>query len=180
MGVTEFIFNLLFSSNLMIFIFALIYTLYIDHTFVSKKREIPYSYKVVLLLLSLILILKYLFDFYRIIKETANTKIIKNKKTLSTWIIQMFIDNLLAFSLLYFALSLLYPDQFLETGKDNDERSLLDRIISMIYFSASTFFTIGFGDVIALKNLSRIFNVIQIMTAYIVQTYLYADILLGN
>ena len=103
-----------------------------------------------------------------------------NKYELIDWVIVMFLGNILAFGLTDFALYLVYPDQFLDTYKIKMKESLLDKLIGMIYFSSSTFFTIGFGDVVALKKTSRILNMIQIVTAYIVQTYIYVDIFLGD
>jgi len=167
-----------FLFNLAIFMAGIFYTIYLDKYYTKDDKDIPLHHKVVFLIFAATLLVIYLGQFYYITTQTVYGSVKKDK--FIDWILQMFVGNLLAFALIYFALSLLVPNQFYDVEGKINTGSLLTRYIEMLYFSVSTFFTIGFGDIVALQNTSRIINMIQILTAYVVQTYLYADILLGN
>lgn len=94
-------------------------------------------------------------------------KIAHNKVSFSAGIIYIFgtvLFMIVFFALNYFYLYLSNHNSFKgEIGKD-----VISQIISFVYFSVVTFTTLGYGDILPVSNLARIFVMIECIVSMLI------------
>ena len=108
----------------------------------------------------------------------ASRKIIKHKGYMdvilfATVTARLFLSNILSFTMYYYYMYLEDHKHF--TGIIEDSAYL-----NFLYYSISTFFTVGFGDIAPVDTAARMVSVLQIVTAFTLTSYVLGKIILHN
>ena len=157
------------------FLIALALSYYCD-----QNKNIIYDSKIknTFILLSLFSLVLYIYELFKSIVTILNTKI----KLGDIFIIihKLLFYNILTFALIYFTFYIHDDDNFF--GMDriygineniNMNNFFIHKLITMVYFSIHTFFSLGFGDIYPSKLCVRFINVLQMLFSYITTSYLF-------
>ena len=82
------------------------------------------------------------------------------------------------FACIYYLIFLYNQNSFNITPVRNKlgKTNFLDLYIAIIYFSFSTFFTVGFGDIIPQSNLARVVTIIHTFVGFYMTAYIFATV----
>ena len=150
----------------------------------DKNKNTIYNenIKKTFVLLSLLSLVLYLYELY-----TSFIRIIKFKiplKDIFVIIQKLLFYNVLTFALIYFAFYIHDDDNFFGMdriyGIDEDANMnnfFTHKLITMVYFSIHTFFSLGFGDIYPSKLCVRFVNALQMLLSYITTSYLFIKII---
>lgn len=69
---------------------------------------------------------------------------------------------IIAFAIAYYVSTIFIKDSMMKTGKDIKELSFWD----CFYFSLVTQTTVGYGDIVPAHNISKLINILQLLTIY--------------
>lgn len=86
---------------------------------------------------------------------------------------KLFVSNILSFTMYYYYMYLEDTKHFTGIIKDN-------AYLNFLYYSISTFFTVGFGDISPVDTSARMVSVLQIVTAFTLTSYVLGKIILHN
>ncbi|MDR0308994.1 MAG: hypothetical protein LBH87_03595 [Coriobacteriales bacterium] len=79
--------------------------------------------------------------------------------------------TVILFAAIYSVIYLYVPDSFVGLSGNTP----LDECVNVVYFSATTFTTVGFGDIHPVATIARLFTIIEMMAFFV-----FFVVLLGN
>jgi hypothetical protein len=130
------------------------------------------------IVLSVISFIIYIYELYYSIMSILK----KNIKLEDIFIIiqKLLFYNILTFALIYFTFYIHDDSNFFGMNKiygidedTNMNNFLIHKLITMVYFSIHTFFSLGFGDIYPSKLCVRFINALQMLFSYITTSYLF-------
>lgn len=82
------------------------------------------------------------------------------------------------FACIYYLIFLYNQNSFNITPIKNKlgKTNFLELFIAIIYFSFSTFFTVGFGDIIPQSNLARVVTIVHTFIGFYMTAYIFATV----
>ena len=116
-----------------------------------------------------------------IVKKLNSSQIV-NKIDILTIFILFIVTNSI-FGNIYYFLYLINPKTFkgLNNFKEKNEKYFFTRkYATFFYFSFTTFFTVGYGDISPHSNLCRIISVIEFIVSFFLTTFIFSVFLTKN
>lgn len=124
--------------------------------------------RALILIFCLISVVFYVLYIFNRIAESASKKEIK-LKTLIIRISMATLTCIFFFTVIYTSIYKLFGHNSFD-GK-NIGYDLLSQLISFLYFSVATFVTVGYGDISAVDNTSRVAVIMEIAFSFITVAY---------
>jgi len=161
----------LFAAVVVLFMLGWALSKYLhDKYWMFKQQTMGLIPKLTFIAQLIITAVLYLAIIYMVFRDDR-----KGKLTIILRFLILFATNIILFALIYFILYLFNNQEY---GKADENvvvaSTLQGRYIQMVYLSIVTFFTVGYSNIIPFGVMSRIVNIIQILTAYIISAYLYS------
>lgn len=151
----------------------------------DQNKNIIYKSKIknTFIILSILSLILYIYELY-----ISVIKIVKFKVPLKDIFIiiqKLLFYNILTFALIYFTYYIHDDNNFFGMdriyGIDEDANMnnfFTHKLITMVYFSIHTFFSLGFGDIYPSKLGVRFVNALQMLLSYITTSYLFIKIII--
>jgi len=183
--------KLMYLLLLTTFISTIFTTTYFDKKSQNKKGEYnpsnkslyKYGKKLSYVLLTIILISLpiFLYIMINIVKDLNSNKVV-NRIDILTILVLFIVANSI-FGNIYYFLYLRYPNTF--KGINNlkgtgDKYFFTRKYQTFIYFSFTTFFTVGYGDISPHSNICRMISVIEYIISFFLTTFIFSIFLTKN
>ena len=146
--------------------------------FGNLQNKINKVYLVIIMIFSFLKLFKFL-DKNMIFSKTVdyindNIGISKvNRKVIYYWIVIFYLSNI--FSFLWILIGSLNYENWM-TNLDIQDESYFYIYICSLYFSMSTLFTVGYGDIIPRNNSEKLFLLLTMIVSFIVYTITVSNI----